>query len=502
MVVIEELEHAKARGAKIYAELLGYGVSSDANHVSDPDPTGENPARALTMAFADAGIVPEDVGYVNAHGTSTPSGDSGETRVLKVALGEDKAYRTPISSTKGATGHCLGAAGAVEAIFTILALERGILPPTINQTTPDPTCDLDYIPNEARHEQVEIGVSNSFGFGGHNACLVFRRWQGRRSGRGVRLQPDARVGLVVREPSHGVPDRPRDQREHHGRSRHEDDDEEAGDVAGKEKREPERAAGEEIETPDDRLDAVDPLELPASRGTRAGTGTRRRPGSRRAAAAPAAEPRKASAPDRVRDHRRREVDGCAVREQPDDRLDGDEGEREPDQEPVTAEPPLVRVDEQGHRRCRRDPRSRAPQPPARRRTRPSGRKPSRRKPGMPAQQDSPERTAPSALSLASPRNRCSWSSHHCAPHSLKAMPQRRTRSTNGGSSPGRASIARSSSRYASCPRLRPSSSISPARGGRRPRRRTAAATRRGARPSSPYPRATPRARRARRRSGS
>jgi 3-oxoacyl-[acyl-carrier-protein] synthase II len=178
MVVIEELEHAKARGAKIYAELLGYGVSSDANHVSDPDPTGENPARALTMAFADAGIEPEDVGYVNAHGTSTPAGDTGETRVLKVALGEDKAYRTPVSSTKGATGHCLGAAGAVEAIFTILALDRGILPPTINQTTPDPTCDLDYIPNEARHEQVEIGVSNSFGFGGHNACLVFRRWQG------------------------------------------------------------------------------------------------------------------------------------------------------------------------------------------------------------------------------------------------------------------------------------------------------------------------------------
>jgi 3-oxoacyl-[acyl-carrier-protein] synthase II len=176
MVVIEELGHAKARGAKIYAELLGYGVSSDANHVSDPDPTGENPARALRMAFADAGIEPEDVGYVNAHGTSTPSGDTGEVRVLKIALGEDKAYRTPISSTKGATGHCLGAAGAIEAIFTILALERGVLPPTINQTTPDPTCDLDFIPNEARQEQVEVAVSNSFGFGGHNACLVFRRW--------------------------------------------------------------------------------------------------------------------------------------------------------------------------------------------------------------------------------------------------------------------------------------------------------------------------------------
>ncbi len=176
MVVIEDLEHARARGAKIYAELLGYGVSSDATHVSDPDPTGASPARALRMAFADAGIDPSEVGYVNAHGTSTPVGDSAETRVLKVALGEEKAYRTPVSSTKGATGHCLGAAGAVEAAFTILALDRGILPPTINQTTPDPECDLDYIPNEARHEQVEIGVSNSFGFGGHNACLVFRRW--------------------------------------------------------------------------------------------------------------------------------------------------------------------------------------------------------------------------------------------------------------------------------------------------------------------------------------
>jgi 3-oxoacyl-[acyl-carrier-protein] synthase II len=178
MVVIEELEHAKARGAKIYAELIGYGLSSDANHVSDPDPTGQNPARALKMAFDDAGIDPEEIGYINAHGTSTPSGDTGEVRVLKIALGEDKAYRTPVSSTKGATGHCLGAAGAVEAIFTILALDRGVLPPTINQTTPDPTCDLDFIPNEAREEQVEVAVSNSFGFGGHNACLVFRRWNG------------------------------------------------------------------------------------------------------------------------------------------------------------------------------------------------------------------------------------------------------------------------------------------------------------------------------------
>ena len=178
MIVLEELEHATARGATIYAELIGYGVSSDASHVSDPDPTGENPARAMRMSFADAGIDPEDVGYVNAHGTSTPAGDAGETRVLKLALGEDKAYRTPVSSTKGATGHSLGAAGAVEAVFTVLALQRGVLPPTINQTTPDPDCDLDYIPNEARAEQADIAVSNAFGFGGHNSCVVFRRWKG------------------------------------------------------------------------------------------------------------------------------------------------------------------------------------------------------------------------------------------------------------------------------------------------------------------------------------
>jgi 3-oxoacyl-[acyl-carrier-protein] synthase II len=176
VIVLEELDHARARGARIYSELLGYGVSSDATHVSDPDPTGDSPARAMRMAFGDAGVDPEQVGYVNAHGTSTPVGDAAETRVLKLALGEEKARRTPISSTKGATGHCLGASGAVEAIFTILALGRGILPPTINYEVPDPECDLDFIPNTAREQQVEIGVSNSFGFGGHNACVVFRRW--------------------------------------------------------------------------------------------------------------------------------------------------------------------------------------------------------------------------------------------------------------------------------------------------------------------------------------
>jgi 3-oxoacyl-[acyl-carrier-protein] synthase II len=176
VLVLEELTHAQARGARIYAEFVGYGISSDANHVSDPDPSGENPARALRMAFADAGITPDDVGYVNAHGTSTPAGDAGETRVLKLALGEEKAFCTPVSSTKGATGHTLGAAGAVEAVFTILALQHGILPPTLNQTVPDPDCDLDYIANAARTQQVEVAVSNSFGFGGHNTAVVFRRW--------------------------------------------------------------------------------------------------------------------------------------------------------------------------------------------------------------------------------------------------------------------------------------------------------------------------------------
>jgi 3-oxoacyl-[acyl-carrier-protein] synthase II len=173
--VLEELEHAKARGAKNYAELLGYGVSSDANHITEPDPSGTNPARAMRMAFTDAGIDPSEIGYINAHGTSTPLGDASETRVLKLALGEENAYRTPVSSTKGATGHCLGAAGAIEAIFTVLATEKSVLPPTINYEDPDPECDLDYIVNEAREAEIEVGVSNSFGFGGHNACLVFRK---------------------------------------------------------------------------------------------------------------------------------------------------------------------------------------------------------------------------------------------------------------------------------------------------------------------------------------
>ena len=179
ILVLEELEHAQSRGAKVYGELIGYGVSSDAAHMTEPDPTGENPARAMRMAFADAGIDPFEVGYVNAHATSTPLGDASETRVLKLALGEENARKTPISSTKGATGHCFGAAGAVEAVFTTLAVRDGKLPPTINYEEPDPECDLDYIPNESREAEVNVAVSNSFGFGGHNACIVIRKLDGR-----------------------------------------------------------------------------------------------------------------------------------------------------------------------------------------------------------------------------------------------------------------------------------------------------------------------------------
>jgi 3-oxoacyl-[acyl-carrier-protein] synthase II len=176
IVVLEELEHARARGADIYAELAGYGLSSDATHITEPDPTGENPARAMKNAFADAGIEPTAIDYINAHGTSTPLGDASETRVIKLAVGEEAAREIPISSTKGATGHCLGAAGAVEAMFTTLAIRDDKLPPTINYEVEDPECDLDYIPNESRDANVEIAVSNSFGFGGHNACLVLKRF--------------------------------------------------------------------------------------------------------------------------------------------------------------------------------------------------------------------------------------------------------------------------------------------------------------------------------------
>ncbi|MGH3037488.1 MAG: beta-ketoacyl-ACP synthase II [Gaiellaceae bacterium] len=175
IVVLEELEHARARGAKIYAELAGYGLSSDAQHITEPDPTGRHPARAMAMALADAGVDSDEIAYINAHGTSTPLGDASETRVIKIALGEEKARTTPISSTKGATGHCLGASGAIEAIACILAVQRDVVPPTINYDVPDPECDLDYIPNEAREWKTDVALSNNFGFGGHNACLVIRK---------------------------------------------------------------------------------------------------------------------------------------------------------------------------------------------------------------------------------------------------------------------------------------------------------------------------------------
>jgi 3-oxoacyl-[acyl-carrier-protein] synthase II len=176
ILVLEDLEHARARGAKIYGELAGYGVSSDAAHMTEPDPTGANPARAMKMAMQDAGVEPTEIGYINAHATSTPLGDASETRVIKQALGEEHAARTAVSSTKGATGHCFGAAGAIEAVFTTLALHDGKLPPTINYESEDPECDLDYIPNEARDApDLSAVMSNSFGFGGHNATIVIRR---------------------------------------------------------------------------------------------------------------------------------------------------------------------------------------------------------------------------------------------------------------------------------------------------------------------------------------
>jgi 3-oxoacyl-[acyl-carrier-protein] synthase II len=177
VLVLEELEHARARDAKVYAELVGYGVSSDAAHMTEPDPTGANPARAMKMALDDGGVEPTEIGYINAHATSTPLGDASETRVIKKALGDEHAAKTPVSSTKGATGHCFGAAGAVEAVFTTLAVHERVLPPTINYEVEDPECDLDYIPNESREApDLRAAISNSFGFGGHNASIVLRRF--------------------------------------------------------------------------------------------------------------------------------------------------------------------------------------------------------------------------------------------------------------------------------------------------------------------------------------
>jgi 3-oxoacyl-[acyl-carrier-protein] synthase II len=176
VVVIEEMEHARRRGAKVYAEIIGYGMNSDAYHITAPPEEGEGAVRCMELALGDAGIGKDHIGYINAHGTSTMA-DAIETRAIKTVFGE-RAYGIPVSSTKSMTGHLLGAAGGIEAIFSVLALFHGILPPTINLENPDPACDLDYVPNKARPAAIKAALSNSFGFGGVNACLIFKRMDG------------------------------------------------------------------------------------------------------------------------------------------------------------------------------------------------------------------------------------------------------------------------------------------------------------------------------------
>jgi beta-ketoacyl-acyl-carrier-protein synthase II len=177
IVVLEALEHALARDARIYAEIVGYGMTGDAHHMTAPDPEGDGAARAMAAAVRDAGLDVSAIGYINAHGTSTPYNDKFETIAIKRVFG-DHARRLAVSSTKSMTGHLLGAAGGIEAIATVLALQHGVLPPTINYETPDPDCDLDYVPNQARKQQVEVALSNAFGFGGTNAALAFRTYTG------------------------------------------------------------------------------------------------------------------------------------------------------------------------------------------------------------------------------------------------------------------------------------------------------------------------------------
>ncbi|MFN6964891.1 MAG: beta-ketoacyl-ACP synthase II [Pyrinomonadaceae bacterium] len=176
ILILEELEHAKARGARIYAEIVGYGMSGDAFHVTMPDETGSGAIRVMERAIKDAGIEPSQIGYINAHGTSTPYNDKFETLAIKQVFGEHAKNGLAVSSTKSMTGHALGAAGGIEAVFSVLALHQEKLPPTINYETPDPDCDLDYVPNAPRDEAVEYVLSNSFGFGGTNACLIFKRY--------------------------------------------------------------------------------------------------------------------------------------------------------------------------------------------------------------------------------------------------------------------------------------------------------------------------------------
>ncbi len=175
IVIMEELEHAKKRGARIYAEVVGFSTSADAYHMTNPAPEGRGAARAMRNAIHNAGITPEQVGYVNAHGTSTPAGDLAETQAIKAVYG-DHAYKLAVSSTKSMTGHLLGAAGAIEAIASVQAIYSGMIPPTINQIDPDPELDLDFVPNVAREQKVDYVVSNSFAFGGQNAVIVFKRF--------------------------------------------------------------------------------------------------------------------------------------------------------------------------------------------------------------------------------------------------------------------------------------------------------------------------------------
>ncbi len=184
ILVLERLEHARARGARIYAEVAGYGASADAYHITAPLENGEGAALAMRQALADAGLSPRDVDYINAHGTSTPLNDKSETQAIKAVFGE-AAYDVSISSTKSMIGHLLGAAGAVEAIVCIRAITDGIIPPTINYEHPDPECDLDYVPNTARRKPVRVAMSNSFGFGGHNACVIFRCYEDGAASSGI-----------------------------------------------------------------------------------------------------------------------------------------------------------------------------------------------------------------------------------------------------------------------------------------------------------------------------
>ena len=177
VLVLEALDHAQGRGATIHAEVVGYGATDDASHITLPAPGGRGAVESMRVAIADAGLTIDDIDYINAHGTSTPPNDRSETAAIKTLFGE-RAYHVPVSSTKSMTGHLMGAGGGIEAVATIQAIKAGILPPTINLENPDPDCDLDYVPNEARQAEVEVGMSNSFGFGGHNATLVFRRFDG------------------------------------------------------------------------------------------------------------------------------------------------------------------------------------------------------------------------------------------------------------------------------------------------------------------------------------